>query len=96
MEINFKSSFFYAMLLLAFGIGCLQPQFTNAGEIKRVHAIAMHGEPKYQSGFKHFDYVNPAAPKGGAMSQGSLGSFDSLNGFIIKGEAADGLGVIYD
>ncbi|MDH5490175.1 MAG: extracellular solute-binding protein [Rhodospirillaceae bacterium] len=96
LEINFKSSFFYAMLLLAFGIGCLQPQLTNAGEIKRVHAIAMHGEPKYQSGFKHFDYVNPTAPKGGAMSQGSLGSFDSLNGFIIKGEAADGLGVIYD
>ncbi len=65
-------------------------------QTKRSHAIAMHGEPKYKAGFKHFDYVNPNAPKGGSIRYGSFGSYDSFNGFIIKGEAADGLGVLYD
>jgi microcin C transport system substrate-binding protein len=60
------------------------------------HGLAMHGEPKYSPGFKHFDYVNPDAPKGGEVKLGSTGSFDNLNGFIIKGEAADGLGGLYD
>ena len=49
------------------------------------HAIAMHGEPALPDGFSHFRYANPAAPKGGRMVQGVLGSFDSLNPFIVKG-----------
>jgi len=65
-------------------------------EAKPEHAIAMHGAPKYGPGFKHFDYVNPNAPKGGALKVAATGGFDSLNGFIPKGEAADGLGQIYD
>ena len=65
-------------------------------QTKRTHAIAMHGEPKYKTGFKHFDYVNPDAPKGGSIRYGAFGSYDSFNGFIIKGEAADGLGILYD
>ncbi len=60
------------------------------------HGLAMHGEPKYGPDFKHFDYVNPDAPKGGKVKLGSTGSFDNLNGFIVKGEAADGLGAMYD
>jgi len=60
------------------------------------HAVAMHGSPKYGPDFAHFDYVNPAAPKGGLMRQGVQGSFDSFNPFIIKGEAAAGAGGIYD
>ncbi|MBV8626364.1 MAG: ABC transporter substrate-binding protein, partial [Paraburkholderia sp.] len=32
-----------------------------------VHAIAQYGEPKYPADFKHFDYVNPDAPKGGTL-----------------------------
>jgi peptide/nickel transport system substrate-binding protein len=50
-----------------------------------VHGIAMHGEPKHQAGFAHFPYVNPDAPKGGRLTLGQLGTFDSLNPFIIKG-----------
>ena len=50
-----------------------------------VHAIAMHGAPKYPQGFQHFPYVNPAAPKGGRLVLGTLGTFDSLNAFIIRG-----------
>jgi microcin C transport system substrate-binding protein len=47
----------------------------------------MHGEPKYGPDFKHFDYVNPDAPKGGQITRAPVGSFDSFNGFIVKGDA---------
>jgi peptide/nickel transport system substrate-binding protein len=49
------------------------------------HAIAMHGEPALPAGFSQFAYVNPNAPKGGHMVQGVLGTFDSLNPFIVRG-----------
>ncbi len=42
-------------------------------------------------GFTHFDYANPDAPKGGTLHLGVLGSFDSLNPFIVRGSAASGL-----
>jgi len=51
----------------------------------------MHGMPKYAEAFAHFDYVNPDAPKGGVLRLGVLGSFDSLNPFIVKGAAAAGM-----
>jgi peptide/nickel transport system substrate-binding protein len=50
-----------------------------------VDAIAMHGTPKHGPGFTHFPYVNPDAPKGGRLVLGTLGTFDSLTPFIIKG-----------
>jgi peptide/nickel transport system substrate-binding protein len=50
-----------------------------------VHAIAMHGEPAWAANFTHPSYANPAAPKGGTLVQGVLGSFDCLNPFIVKG-----------
>jgi peptide/nickel transport system substrate-binding protein len=55
------------------------------------HAIAMHGTPKHPPGFAHFDAVNPDARKGGRYAQGVLGTFDSLNPYIIKGVAAAGV-----
>src|SRR5918998_1488950 len=51
------------------------------------HAIAMHGEPAMPEGFRHFPYVNSDAPKGGRFVHGMLGTFDSLNPFVIKGLA---------
>ena len=54
------------------------------------HAIAMHGEPKYPPGFRHFDYVNPDAPKGGELRLAAEGSFDSFHPFIPKGSPAAG------
>ena len=67
-----------------------------AQELTPVHGMAMHGETKYGPDFKHFDYVNPDAPKGGAIRLAGFGSFDDFNGFIPKGEAANGLGLMYD
>jgi peptide/nickel transport system substrate-binding protein len=55
------------------------------------HAIAMHGEPALPAGFAHFPYANPDAPQGGRLTQGVLGSFESLNPFIIKGLPPQGL-----
>ncbi|MFJ4348552.1 extracellular solute-binding protein [Pseudomonas sp. NPDC089401] len=61
------------------------------------HALTLYDEPpKYPADFKHFDYVNPDAPKGGTFRQSSFGGFDSLNPFINKGVPADNLGIIYD
>ena len=60
------------------------------------HGIAMHGDLKYDENFTHFEYVNPNAPKGGIVRLGARGTYDSFNGFIIKGNAAAGLGLIYD
>lgn len=80
-----------AIIIAGFAMGS-----ASAEEIKPTHAIAMHGEAKYKAGFKHFDYVNPNAPKGGTFRYGAFGSYDNLNSFTIKGEVADGLGILYD
>ncbi|MCP5080485.1 MAG: ABC transporter substrate-binding protein [Alphaproteobacteria bacterium] len=55
------------------------------------HAIAMHGEPMYGPDFKHFSYVDPAAPKGGSLRISVLQSFDSTNPLIVKGVRAAGV-----
>ena len=47
--------------------------------------IAMHGQAKYKQGFKHFNYVNPDAPKGGKLKSAYVGSFNSMNPLISKG-----------
>ncbi len=60
------------------------------------HGIAMHGDLKYPEGFSHFEYVNPDAPKGGKVRLSAIGSFDSLNPFIVKGVSAAGVGYIYE
>ena len=49
------------------------------------HAIAMHGEPAYGPDFQHFRYANPDALKGGRLTQGIAGSFDSINPFVLRG-----------
>jgi microcin C transport system substrate-binding protein len=63
---------------------------------KRHHALSLIGTPKYPADFKHFDFVNPDAPKGGVVRMADIGSFDSLNPILYKGEAAAGLGLIYE
>jgi microcin C transport system substrate-binding protein len=60
------------------------------------HALVLTGVPKYPENFKHFDYVNPEAPKGGDVKLDAIGTFDSLNPFIIRGVPAAGLGFLYD
>ncbi|MEW6268473.1 MAG: extracellular solute-binding protein [Thermodesulfobacteriota bacterium] len=66
------------------------------GEIYTGHGIAMHGDLKYGPDFRHFDYVDPDAPKGGRVKQATIGTFDSFNPFIVRGNPASGIGQIYD
>jgi peptide/nickel transport system substrate-binding protein len=56
-----------------------------AASTEASHAIAMHGKAALPQSFTQFGYVNPAPPKGGRLTYGMLGTFDSLNPFIVKG-----------
>lgn len=53
------------------------------------HGSTLFESLKYPADFKHFDYVNPTAPKGGKLRLGVLGSFDSLNANTLKGDPID-------
>jgi microcin C transport system substrate-binding protein len=59
-------------------------------------AMSMYGDLKYGPGFKHFQYVNPEAPKGGDVKLAAFGTFDTLNPFTLKGIPAAGLGELFD
>ena len=56
-----------------------------------VHGLAIMGDLKYGSDVKNFDYVNPNAPKGGILRFAVTGTYDSLNPYIIKGQADHGV-----
>ncbi|KAB1089424.1 ABC transporter substrate-binding protein [Neorhizobium galegae] len=58
-----------------------------------VHGIAMHGSPALGPDYKHFPYVNPNVKKGGKITYGVVGTFDSLNPFILKGMRTTARGV---
>ncbi|MDA1302439.1 MAG: extracellular solute-binding protein [Proteobacteria bacterium] len=84
---------------ILFPLLALLPATLMAGSLDGVegkHAIAMHGSLKYPADFTHFDYVNPDAPKGGRFALHNIGTFDTFNGFIVKGNPAAGTGLIYN
>jgi len=60
------------------------------------HAVAMHGTPKYGTGFAHFDYVNPDAPKGGLLKMAAEGTWDSFNPYVLRGNPVQGAGLVYE
>ena len=49
---------------------------------QKIHGLAMHGIPKYDSNYTHLSYVNPDAPKGGALRFGVYGSYDNLKSCV--------------
>jgi peptide/nickel transport system substrate-binding protein len=49
------------------------------------HAIAMHGDPKMPANFSAMPYVNPDAPKGGRLTLGVPGTFDTVNPLVVRG-----------
>lgn len=87
----------FAIFLSASAAGAADEMAEGAApEVAPAHAVAMHGTPKYGPDFAHFDYVNPDAPKGGEIRLASRGTFDSMNPFILKGDAPSGLGLVYE
>jgi microcin C transport system substrate-binding protein len=95
------------VLVIAAGLGLsgLAPRIAIAQDKTDAerHGISAFGDLKYPPDFKHFDYVNPAAPKGGVFSQiGStrqfnqgLLTFNTLNSYILKGDAAQGMDLTF-
>ncbi len=70
---------------------CLIQVFFHEACASSTHAIAMHGQPKYPENFTSFEYVNPNAKKGGTLRLHAIGTYDTLNPYIIKGKSAAGL-----
>lgn len=88
-------------VLLLCGFLCSALMLGNAthaadGSVVTSHGIAMHGDLKYPADFKHFEYANPDAPKGGNVTLSGYGTFDSFNPFIVKGDAEAYTGLMYD
>ncbi len=88
--------------VLFIGQTCLTPARAQGGaqeppEKVWHHGLSLFGELKYPAGFKHFDYVNPNAPKGGVVRMTGFGTFDNFNPVVagVKGVAAVGLGNVF-
>jgi microcin C transport system substrate-binding protein len=62
------------------------------------HGLSLFGEVKYPAGFKHFDYVNPQAPKGGTVRMIAVGTFDNFNMAVsgVRGSLSAGLNLLYN
>lgn len=87
---------FHAVLPALGGLAALVCVFAAAASYadqkpQALHAIAMHGEPKYGPDFTHVEYANPDAPKGGELRMASFGTFDTLNPYTLRGVSAPGL-----
>lgn len=81
-----------------YGRWCLIPVLVLVSSLLLAgqHGIALHGDLKYGPDFRHFDYVNPDAPKGGTVRLSALGTFDNLNPFILRGVSPAGIGQVFD
>ena len=75
----------------ALGAGSL-PDKAAAQTRQWKHGLSLFGEPRYPADFKHFDYVNPAAPQGGVVREIAFGTFDNFNSVVsgVKGSLALG------
>jgi len=65
-------------------------QVARAEDRQFRHALTLFDDIKYGPDFRHFDYVNPQAPKGGRVRFAAIGSFDSLNPYSYKGDVGPG------
>ncbi len=82
---------------MALGLAGLIPFSAAADEhITKSWAIAEFGEPLYDETIEHWPYANPDAPKGGTITLGAFGTFDTFNPYILKGEFPGSIGLIYD
>ncbi|KAA3512220.1 extracellular solute-binding protein [Agrobacterium rosae] len=67
--------------------------FSGLALAEPLHGISMHGTPALPADYKNFPYVNPDVKKGGRVSYGVVGTFDSLNPFVLKGMRTTARGV---
>lgn len=86
----------FTAAILAASLTSLTPTRSFADETTWHVGTTLIGTPKYGTGFKRFDYVNPDAPKGGQINLSETGSFDTLNPLLAKGETATGLTLVFE
>ncbi len=84
------------VLLAALVFAGPAPNDAQADEPQPVTALSMQGTPRYPPDFTHVDYANPDAPKGGALIEARIGSFDSVNRWIVIGTYNPLLYLAYD
>lgn len=86
-----------ALLLVLIALLALAgPGGAAASRLLGGHGLSMHGDLKYPAGFRHFEYVNPRAPRGGQVRLAAIGTFDTLNPFVLRGVAATGIGETFE
>lgn len=82
------------------GLPAITPALADDGPngLKWRHALSLFGNVKYPADFKRFDYVNPDAPKGGAVRQIAIGTFDNFNWVVsgVKGAIAGAVALVYE
>jgi microcin C transport system substrate-binding protein len=85
---------------IAYGAALILALFLSpAAASERKHGLSAFGDLAYPPDFTHFAYANPDAPKGGTFSLigwGGVTTFNSLNNYILKGDAAQGLELLFD
>src|SRR5215472_6673198 len=84
------------ILALIFAVAVALAGASAVARAQSQHGLSLFGDLKYPAGFKHFDYVNPDAPKGGSVKYAATGTFDSFNPFILKGVPVDGTDLMFD
>ena len=60
------------------------------------HGLSLFGDLKYGPDFAHFDYVDPAAPKGGLLHLATVDTYSTLNPFTLKGQSVAGAGLPFE
>ena len=92
--------------VIGLGLGAISVPWmrpATAADAGEAHGMSVFGDLKYPADFHHFDYVNPAAPKGGVFSlipsnrayNQSFQTFSSFNAYILKGEGAQGMDMTF-
>ena len=84
---------------IACGAALLLALLAPAGASEKKHGLSAFGDLAYPANFEHFAYADPDAPKGGTFSLvgwGGVATFNSLNNYILKGDAAQGLELLFD
>jgi len=85
-----------ALLVIGLALGLATAAAAQDEKIIKSHGYSFYGDLKYPADYTHFDYVNPDAPKGGEISLGVVGTFDSMNPYTRKGRGGALSTVMYE
>jgi peptide/nickel transport system substrate-binding protein len=84
----------FIQMMRAVGVTALFAAMAQTAMAEPRHGIAMYGDPALPPDFVSLPYANPDAPKGGTITFGEAGGFDSLNPYIVKGSAPAGVALL--